>query len=75
LAITVTSIVRVNGPSCNHYTITVDDEGVPRTITISEAEIIAWSGDNPAEIKKNLVASWLRYRKTFSRALVGVPIA
>jgi hypothetical protein len=74
MALTVTSLTRENGPTCGHFIVEINDEGVTRTFKISESEIRDYLQSIDG-YKKALVIAWLRYRKEFSRTLVGVPIA
>ena len=76
MALSITSIVRQNGPACSHLTITVDHEGTPRTMTTSFGEIdTMFDALSPAEHIKMLVILWAKYRRVTNRPVVGVGIA
>lgn len=77
MPISITSVVRVNGPACNHITITVDDEGQSRSFESSFPELDALIDQlgGPLAAKKALVLLWAAYRRSQARVVVGVNIA
>jgi hypothetical protein len=76
MALSITSITRKNGASCNHVTVVVDDEGVSRTFHASFQEIDDLLAEQTVvEQKKMLVFLWAKYRRAMGRTVLGVEVA
>lgn len=75
MSLTITNIQRTNGASCDHITVTVNDEGTNRTFSTSFPEIDAMFNDlTLIEQKKMLVILWAKYRRAFGRTVLNVEI-
>jgi hypothetical protein len=78
LALKINSATRINGASCDHLLIEIDDEGVTREVRTSFSQIDAQLNQlnlSPIEMKRTLVLLWAAYRRSKSRAIVNVEIA
>jgi len=71
MSVSITNITRANGPGCNHLTITVDVEGVERTIHVDPTDLDFDDAISPQQ----LIVAWARYRYKRERPVVGVEIA
>lgn len=77
MPVSITSVQRENGPTCDHVEVTVNDEGTTRTLRTSFAEIDRMIEDlgGTQAAKRTLVLLWAAYRRSRSRAVTGVEIA
>ena len=75
--LSVTTINRVHGPLCKHYTVTVNHEGVSREFPVNESDLDALidSLGGAIDAQKTLVILWLAYRRAMNRTMTGVNIA
>jgi len=74
VSLSVTSITRVTGVNCNHFVVTVDHEGISYTQRVQDADLDNLP-DGEAELTKQLVLIWAKYRRNKGRAIVGTIIA
>jgi hypothetical protein len=72
MALSITSITRENGTTCDHIVVTVDDEGTSRTFRASFMEVDKLIDDlgGPLQAKRTLVLLWAAYRRSKGRAAV-----
>lgn len=76
MPLSIASIVRENGPNCDHIVVTVNHEGVTRTFNTSFKEVDALLAEmTPLEQLRMLVLLWAKYRRTQSRTVVNVEFA
>lgn len=76
MAISITSIVRKNGPDCNHIRVTYNDEGTSRTFDTSFAEVDGFKNELTAlELKELFLTVWAQYRRARGRTVLNVDIA
>jgi hypothetical protein len=77
MALTITNVVRANGPTCEHLTVTVNDEGVDRTFEteFSEIDHIVDGLGGVQDSKRTLILLWAAYRRRFGRSIQNVDIA
>lgn len=75
--LSVTSLARAHGPSCNRFTVTVNHEGTTRQFSANGADLDALIAElgGAVEAQKKLVLLWLAYRRLHNRTLTGVDIA
>lgn len=61
MSVTLQSIARENGSGCSHLIITGDDNGVSRTVHISQDDIVNGLIAD-ANYKLNIILLWIRYQ-------------
>ena len=62
MAITITGVTRVNPPPCQHWTITVNDNGVSRSAVRNVADVRQMFEAFPGDFKEALVLAYILYR-------------
>jgi len=72
MALSITSIVRENGSTCDHIVAAVNDEGTSRTFRSSFMDVDKLIDDlgGPLAAKRTLVLLWAAYRRSKGRAVV-----
>ena len=77
MALSITSIQRINGPACSHLSSVINHDGTARNFNTSFYEIDALieSLGGEAEAIKVLIQLWMAYRRRQSRTVIGVDIA
>lgn len=66
MAITITAITRVNAPPCQHWNITVNDNGVTRSAERHVPQVRAMFEAFPGGFKEALVLAYILYRLDIS---------
>ena len=76
MALSITSIQRENGQTCEHRVCRVDHEGVTRVIHFTLADIDALiEREGAEEFLRQLVMRWVAYRRRQNRAFTATEIA
>lgn len=77
MALSITSVTRANGPTCEHVIVTVNDEGATRSFdsAFSEIDRLIDELGGDVQAKRVLVLLWAGYRRRQARAVTGVDIA
>ena len=72
MALTLTAVETVNGPTCGHLRLTVDVDGTPRTLETTAAELAGVYEDAPGGYRGALLLAWLRYQRAQGRTLASL---
>jgi len=62
MSLRITNAVRINPAPCQHYRVTIDEDGVARTVNISLDELRRAFDSFEYGPKGALVLAWARYR-------------
>jgi len=72
MSLSITNAVRVNPAPCQHYRVTIDEDGVARTVNISLDELRAAFESFEYGPKAALVLAWARYRLSQGATLASL---
>lgn len=72
MSLRITNAVRINPAPCQHYRVTIDEDGVERTANISLDELKQAFDDFEYGPKAALVIAWARYRLSQGATLASL---
>ena len=62
MALSITAITRVQPPPCQHFRVTIDEDGVTRTVWLHQEDVTQMFRNAEHGPKGTLVLAWLRHK-------------
>lgn len=72
MSLRITNAVRINPAPCQHYRVTIDQDGVTRTINIALDDLRAAFDDFEYGPTTALILAWARYRLSQGATLASL---